>query len=128
MSQISEQKNNRVLESALILVTVGLTCLLMNVVGYKMVVLHLYYLPVVLAAFFLGRYYAGVLALLSVVLASTVIALQIHQLAVMNTPLAIGLSITIWAGTLGLTTILVGTLSDETSWSNCTKHILAWWK
>jgi hypothetical protein len=113
MLNLTDAKQNRVLETALILVTVGLTALLMNVVGYKMVVLHLYYLPVVLAAFFLGRYYAGVLALLSVVLASGVIAFQVDQLTIDSSPLAVALSVTIWAGTLGLTTILVGTLSDE---------------
>ena len=38
----------------------------------KLIVLHLFYLPVVLAGFYLGRYRAGVLALLCVLVAAIV--------------------------------------------------------
>jgi hypothetical protein len=103
----------RILEVALILICVTLCCLLYRVGPYRMVVLNLFYLPIVLAAFFLGRYLAGVLALLCVVSASVVTALDLGTLAAYASPLAVGLALTIWAAVMGINAILVGTLSDE---------------
>lgn len=105
----------RTLEGTLILITLALTCLLYWVQGYKMVVLNLFHLPVVLAAFYLGLYRSGVLALLSVLLASMVAASDLHHFAASTSPLVIGLAITVWAGVIGLNAIFVGTLSDERS-------------
>ena len=61
-----------VLELMLIVVIIALTCLVYKTDGYKMVTLNLFYLPVVLSGFFLGRYTAGVLAVLGVISASMV--------------------------------------------------------
>ncbi len=108
-------KNQRSLEIILVLVTVGLTCLLHRTVGYKMIVLNLFYLPVVLAAFFLGRYRAGVLALFCVISASVVTAMNLMDFAAYTSLIVIGLAITLWGAVLGLTALLVGTLSDERS-------------
>lgn len=110
-----KQKNELAIELALIVVVVGLTCLTYRVPGVKMVVLNLYFLPVILGAFFLGRYKAGVLALLSVVLVTIIAAQDFNQFAAFRSPLTSALAITIWGGVLGLTTILAGTLSDERS-------------
>ena len=101
------------MEIVLILVCVSLCCLLHNVGAYRMVVLNLFYFPVVLAAFCLGRYRAGVLALLSVVCAAVVTAIDLGTLAVYNSPLVVGLAMSIWAAAMGIVAILVGTLSDE---------------
>ena len=79
----------------------------------KMMILNVYFLPVVLAAFFLGRYQAGVLALLSIIAASLATILHISNYAMVASPMVIGLSVTVWAVVLGLTALLVGTLSDE---------------
>jgi K+-sensing histidine kinase KdpD len=103
----------RALEFILIVVTVGLTTLLWRTTGHKLIVLNLFYLPVVLAGFFLGRYRAGVLALLSVVAASVVIVSDIGGFATITSPIVIGLSVTIWGSVLGLTALLVGTLCDD---------------
>jgi len=103
----------RILEVALILICVALCALLYRVGPYRMVVLNLFYLPVVLAAFFLGRYLAGVLALLCVVCAAVVTALDLGTLVSYSSPLVVGLALTIWAGVMGINSILVGTLSDE---------------
>jgi hypothetical protein len=110
VKKINEQ---RILEIALILICVALCCLLYRVGPYRMVVLNLFYLPVVLAAFFLGRYLAGILALLCVVCAAIVTALDLATLATYTSPLAVGLALTIWAAVMGINAILVGTLSDE---------------
>lgn len=103
----------RVLEVMLIAVAVGLACLLYMTAGCKMVVLDLFYLPVVLSGFFLGRYRAGVLALFSVLAASTVTALELEGFAAFGSPLVIGLAVTVWGSVLSLIAMLVGTLSDE---------------
>ena len=70
------EKDEQMLEISLIVVTLGLTCLMWRLTGYKLVVLNLFYLPVVLAGFYLGRYRAGVLASFSVISASVVTALN----------------------------------------------------
>jgi len=111
--QPDREENLSLLEIILILITVGLTVILYQVAGYKMIVLNLFYLPVVLAAFYLGRYRASVLALLSVILASVVTAVDLPNFAAITSPVAIGLAVTVWGAVLGLTTLLVGTLSDE---------------
>jgi hypothetical protein len=106
-------KNQFVLEIVLVLTAAALTCVLYRTVGYKMIVLNLFYLPVVLAGFFLGRYRAGVLALFSVIAASLIAVLDISNFAAFTSPIIIGLSLTVWGAVLGLTALLVGTLSDE---------------
>ena len=108
-----QDKRLRTLEILLIGIVIGLTVLFHQVDGYKMIVLNLFYLPVVLAAFFLGRYRAGVLALLCVILASVAAAMDLQNFAAFASPIVIGLAVTTWGAVLGLTTILVGSLSDE---------------
>lgn len=108
-------KSQRVLEIFIVVIAVALTCLLHKMAGYKMVVLNLFYLPVILSAFFLGRYRASVLALLCVMTVSVVTALHLSEFAPLTSPIVIGLSIAVWGAVLGLTAILVGTLSDELS-------------
>jgi len=109
----NQHDRQRCLEFALIVIGIGLACLLHIVSGYKMVVLNLFYLPIVLAAFFLGRYRAGVLALFSVIAATVVAALSLGDFAAHTSATMIALALTVWAAVLGLNAILVGTLSDE---------------
>jgi hypothetical protein len=106
-------KESRILEVLLILVCLGLTCLLYTMQGYKMVILNLFFLPVALSGFFLGRYRAGVLALFCAVSASLVTALRLADLGATVSPLVIALAVAVWAAVLGLTALLVGTLSDD---------------
>lgn len=107
------ERERKLLELCLIVVALGLTFLVHRMSGNKVVVLNLFFLPVVLSGFFLGRYHAGVLALLCVISASLVTALDLDQFAAVDSPLAAGLSVTVWGAVLCLTAILVGTLSDE---------------
>ena len=87
--------------------------LLYRVGPYRTVVLNLFYLPVVLAAFYLGRYRAGILALFCVISAAVITALDLNTLAAFTSPLAVGLALTIWGAVMGINSLLVGTLSDE---------------
>ena len=106
-------KDEWYLELSLIIITIGMACLMWKIAGFKLVVLNLFYLPVVLAAFYLGRYRAGVMASLAVIAASIVTALNLNDFAAFSSPMIVGLSVTVWAAILGLTALLVGTLSDE---------------
>ncbi len=114
MFQLSK-RDQRVLEAILIVLSIGLTVLVYRSEGYKLVTLNLFFLPIVLSAFFLGRYSAGILAVFCVMTTSLVCALGIDDFASYTTPLAVGLSVTIWGAILCLTALLVGTLSDERS-------------
>lgn len=105
--------NELILEFCLITVIAGLSALMLRVNNFQMVVLNLFFLPVMLGAFFLGRYRAGVLALLSFVLVTVVAAQDFSQFAASSSPVTTALAITIWGAVLGLTTIIAGTLSDE---------------
>ena len=64
--------SDRLLETMLVLITASLACVMYFMADMKIVVLNLFFLPVVLAGFFMGRYRAGVLALLSVISATIV--------------------------------------------------------
>jgi hypothetical protein len=101
------------LELMLIGTTLGLSVLVVNLSGNKMAVLNLFYLPVVLAAFFLGRYRAGVMAVLCVLAASIAIAQDPSEFASEPSPVVVGLLTIVWGAVLCLTAILVGSLSDE---------------
>lgn len=107
------KKEQWILEIAIILGALGLTCLLYQMQTYKMVILNLFFLPVVLSGFFLGRYLAGVTALFCFLSASVVVALNLTTVETYSSPMITGLAITAWGGVLGLTSLLIGTLSDE---------------
>jgi HD-GYP domain-containing protein (c-di-GMP phosphodiesterase class II) len=109
----NDSRNERILEIMLVLVTLGLACLLHATTAVKLMVLNLFYLPVVLAGFFLGRYRAGVLALLSVVVATIVVMSDLHGFMSDMTPLMVAIAVTLWGAVLGLTSLLVGTLCDD---------------
>jgi hypothetical protein len=109
----NKPNEKKILEIILIVICIALCCLLYRVGDYRMVVLNLFYLPIVLAAFYLGRYHAGILALFCVMSVSTVIALNLNTATAFTSPLVIGLALAIWGAVLGINALLVGTLSDE---------------
>ncbi|TWU14953.1 hypothetical protein CA54_38230 [Symmachiella macrocystis] len=106
-------KEQLILEISIIVVTMGLTCLLYQMQAYKMVILNLFFLPVVLSGFFLGRYLAGITALFCFMSASIVIALNLSTIEIYASASITALAITAWGAVLGLTSLLIGTLSDE---------------
>ncbi len=106
-------KDRTVLEVMLIIVTIGLTFLVYRMGGHKIVVLNLFYLPIVLSGYFLGRIHAGLLALLSVLAVTIATTLDSTGMAAYSSPVMVGLALTVWAAALGLIAILVGTLCDQ---------------
>ena len=110
----NEMKRERLFfEVMLIIVTVGLTWLIFRMGAHKVVVLNLFFLPVVLSGYYLGRTAAGVLAVLCAALVSVATMLSPSGFSAYDTLLGVGLVITVWAAILGLTALLVGTLCDE---------------
>ena len=106
-------KNKRTLELMLIVVTIGVAFLLHRMGIFKVVVLNLFFLPVVLSGFFLGRVHAGILTVFSVLAVILVVFLEPSGFSTPSTPILIALAITVWTGALGLTAMLVGTLCDQ---------------
>lgn len=109
----NDARNERMLEVMLVFSTLGLACLLYSTSGLKLMILNLFFLPIVLAGFYLGRYRAGVLALLAVVSASIVVVSDLNNFVVQTNPMMIAVALMLWGASLGLTSLLVGTLCDE---------------
>ena len=110
----TERSNEQLLlEIAIIIVALGLTCLLYQMQAYKMVILNLFFLPVVLSGFFLGRYLAGITALFCFMSASIVTAMNLSTVEIYSSATITALAITLWGAVLGLPSLLIGTLSDE---------------
>jgi hypothetical protein len=103
----------RTIELILVLSTLGIAAMLYSIDVGKFTVLNLFFVPIVLAGFFLGRYRAGVQALLSVVAAGVIVSLDIPSFGAATPPIVVAMAMTIWAAILGLTSLLVGTLSDD---------------
>jgi HD-GYP domain-containing protein (c-di-GMP phosphodiesterase class II) len=107
------KKDKIIFEVMLLVVVLGMAFLLFRMELYKVVILNLFYLPIVLSGYFMGRGSAGILALFSAIAVSIVATFDVTGFSGSSTPLMVGLVLVVWAATLGLTAILVGTLSDE---------------
>lgn len=106
-------KDRHVFEIMVLVVILGMTALFTRMGPHKMVALNLFFVPIILSGYFLGRTSAGVLALfcaLAVTIATTLVP---TGFAAYDTPVMVGLVLTIWAAVLGLAAILVGTLCDQ---------------
>lgn len=102
----------RGLEFMLIILVLGTTGLFFQLGDFRMVALNLFYLPIVLSGYYLGRASAGTLSLFCVLVVTIVATLDTTGFASYTSPVMIYLALTVWAGALGLTAILVGTLCD----------------
>ena len=101
------------LEVFLTLIVLACCSLITALPTAKVAVLNLFFLPIVLAGFFLGRYRAGALALLSAITVGILVSGDYAGFASSGSPLIVSLTMTIWAAVLGLTAIVVGTLKDD---------------
>jgi hypothetical protein len=107
------KSSSRVFEIMIIVVVLGMTALFARMGPHKMVVLNLFYAPIILSGFYLGRTSAGVLALFCALAVTIATILTPMGLAAYNTPIMVGLALTVWAAGLGLAALLTGTLCDE---------------
>lgn len=108
-----DSRGERQLEIMLVLITLAMASILFYVETSQVVMLNLFFLPIILAGFFLGRYRAGVLAFLSVIAATIVIAIDVNRFAFQVSPIMVILSVMIWGAVLGMSALFVGTLSDD---------------
>ncbi|MFO0839141.1 MAG: hypothetical protein U1D55_11535 [Phycisphaerae bacterium] len=109
-----ESRKNRVIfEGMLVVVVLGMATLFHRLGAHAMVGLNLFFLPVILSGYFLGRSAAGVLALLCALAVAIAASLGGARYAAYDSPLMVGLALSIWAAVLGLIAILMGTLCDE---------------
>jgi len=113
---LDKEKKEPLFHELLILAILGaLFCLLHQMHGYKIVILNLFFLPISLSGFLLGRYRTGALAFLAVLGASAITALEMRSFAQTPSPLIIVMSLAIWGAALGLCAIVIGGLSDDRS-------------
>ena len=112
-SKLSAPAERTALEVMLVVVVIGMTYLMLRMGGYKMAALNLFFLPIVLSGYYLGRNHAGVLALFTALVVSIAATLDSSGFSTFASPFTLGLALTVWASVLGLTAILVGTLCDE---------------
>ena len=106
-------KDNWTLEVLLIVASLGIATIACHLATARSLVLHLYYLPVVLGGFYLGKYRAGSLAFFCALLGGIATLPNLMPISLNAGSLAVGLEYVIWTSTLGLAAVLVGTLSDE---------------
>lgn len=107
------QQNLRAFEIMLIILIMGTTALFAQMGPYRAIVLHLFFLPIILSGYYLGRTSAGVLSLFCALCVTIASILVPTPLAAFSTPVTVALALTVWGAVLGLTAILAGTLCDE---------------
>lgn len=102
------------LEAMLIVITLGMSLLFTLMGEHRLMTLNLFYLPVILSGYYLGRTRAGILALLSaltITIAATIAPTP--TVATTASPLVTSVALVVWSASLGLAALLVGTLCDE---------------
>lgn len=117
------QGDNRILSGSLsdkwfeiLLVTVVLLVTLVahHLLSSVPVIVHFFYLPVIIAAFYFGRNLACLTALFSVLSVSAFTMLDPERyLHTVDSPMTLLLMLLAWGGFLGLNAILVGTLCNQ---------------
>ena len=110
---VQTPKDRRLFEVMLIILVLGITVLVSMMGRHGLLVLNLFFLPVIVCGYFLGRSSAGVLTLLSVLSVTVTATLYTPRIGAFDSHIMLGLSLALWAATLGLAALLMGTLCDE---------------
>jgi HD-GYP domain-containing protein (c-di-GMP phosphodiesterase class II) len=106
-------KDRHVFEIMVLIVILGMAALFTKMGPHKMVALNLFFVPIILSGYYLGRTSAGVLALFCALAVTITTTLVPTGFAAYDTPIMMGLVLTVWAAVLGLAALLVGTLCDQ---------------
>lgn len=105
--------SNRWFEILLVTVVLAVTLITHQVTNGSQILLHFYYLPVMIAAYHFGRRLAGFVAVLSVAVVAFFVMLDpSRHMVVIQSKWMLIFSLTAWAGFLGLNALLMGTLCD----------------
>ena len=102
----------RLLEPTLIAIVFGVTALMWCYSVDTPVLLHLFYVPVVLTGALLGLYRARVMALLCILTSLIIFLPNLHLESAEGIPLMTLSVFLLWAATLVLIAVIVGNLSD----------------
>ena len=105
-------KNHRLLEVLMVAAIFSATAWLWVCGAENLLVLHLYYVPVVLTGFFRGAYRARLMSFLCILTATSIFMPGVNGAAFVGTPIRYVSAFALWAATLVLIAMLVGTLSD----------------
>ena len=114
-------KAHRYLEALLVAAVFGATALMLSYSVDNPVLLHLYYVPVVLTGFLRGAYRARLMSLFCILTAMTVFLPTLNEVANGNAALGPVLAFVLWGLTLMLIAMMVGTLSD--GWRETTNQL-----
>ena len=105
-------KSFRFLEPVLVTVILALTTFMWSYSVENTVLLHLYYVPVVLTGFYLGKEHARIIALLCILTATIIFLPSLFSGSSHDIPLVTLGGFLLWAATLVSIAMMVVTLSD----------------
>ncbi|HPF37142.1 MAG TPA: HD domain-containing protein [Phycisphaerae bacterium] len=101
-------------ELLLVTIVLAITLVAHGLLNATHVIVHFYYLPVIIAAHYFGRTLACTIALLSVLTVSAFMLLApAHFQTTITSPIVALLTMVAWGGFLGLNALLMGTLSNQ---------------
>ena len=114
MTSFAEKSSQglRFLEPVLLVIILALTAFMWSYSVENTVLLHLYYVPVVLTGFYLGKEHARVIALLCILTATIIFLPSLFSGSSQNIPLVTLGGFLLWAATLVSIAMMVGKLSD----------------
>ncbi len=108
--------SDRWFELLLITIVLLVTTVAHALIGTNMIVVHFFYLPVIIAAHYFGRSLACTTALLSVLLVSTFVMIDPERyMGSIDSTIMLMFHILAWGSFLGITALLMGTLSNQRS-------------
>lgn len=101
-------------ELLLVTIVLAVTLVAHGLLNATHIIVHFYYLPVIIAAHYFGRGLACTIALLSVLTVSAFMLLApAHYQTTIASPMVALMTMVAWGGFLGLNALLMGTLSNE---------------
>jgi len=101
-------------ELLIVTIVLAVTLVVHGLLNATHVLVHFYYLPVIIAAHYFGRSMACTTALLSVLcVAAFSMLAPAHFQTRIDTPLMLLMTLIAWGGFLGLNALLMGTLSNQ---------------
>lgn len=101
-------------ELLLITLVLGFVVIVHQLARVPDVILHFFYIPVIIAAYVFGRTLAGLIALLAFLSVTVFAIADPGQYAFQSAGVVmVGLRLCVWGGFLGLVAIIIGTLAEE---------------
>ncbi|MFQ5430186.1 MAG: HD domain-containing phosphohydrolase [Phycisphaerae bacterium] len=101
-------------EMLLVTIVLGVTVIAHHLLNVAPVIVHFFYLPVIIAAFYFGRNLACLTAAFSVLSVGIFAMINPeHYMTSVDSKMTLMMTLIAWGGFLGLNALLVGTLCDQ---------------